>query len=125
MTTHLLQFWNMAATLFSIFFFIAYLFVIFQIVTDLFRDNTLNGFFKSLWIMLLLFIPLITSVFYLILRGKGMAKRQRAYRLDANAAAQYSLCKSPAEQISDAKRLLDQDVISQEEFELLKKKAIN
>lgn len=63
MTTHLLQFWNMAATLFSIFFFIAYLFVIFQIVTDLFRDNTLNGFFKSLWIMLLLFIPLITSIF--------------------------------------------------------------
>ena len=122
MTTHLLQVWNMAATVFSLFFFVAYLFVIFQIVTDLFRDNTLNGFFKSLWIILLLFIPLITSIFYLILRGKGMAKRQRAYRLDTNAA---TLCKSPAEQIWDAKKMLEQGVINQEEFETLKKKAIN
>lgn len=122
MTTYLLQFWNMAATAFSLFFFVAYLFVIFQIVTDLFRDNTLNGFFKSLWIILLLFIPLITSIFYLILRGKGMAKRQRIYRLDTNAS---SLCKSPAEQILDAKKLLEQGVINQEEFEILKEKAIN
>jgi hypothetical protein len=67
------------------------------------------------------FHSLITSIFYLILRGKGMAKRQRAYRLDTNAA---TLCKSPAEQIWDAKKLLEQGVINQEEFETLKKKPL-
>jgi hypothetical protein len=41
MTAHLLTIWDVLATTFSLFFFIAYLFILFQVVSDLFRDHEL------------------------------------------------------------------------------------
>ncbi|MDX2086508.1 MAG: SHOCT domain-containing protein [Kofleriaceae bacterium] len=110
------------------FLFVAYLFVLFQIVTDLFRDTELSGGKKALWIVGLLFIPLITALIYVVARGRGMAARQRAAARRAEAATENYIKdvagRSSVEQITQAKALLDQGTISQDEFALLKQRAI-
>ena len=62
---------------FTVFFFFAYLMVLFQVISDLFRDGELSGLSKALWIVFLIFLPLLTSLVYLLVRGKGMGQRQR------------------------------------------------
>src|SRR6478609_4245638 len=62
------------------FYFIAYLYVVIVIITDLFRDENLNGWLKALWIIALVFVPFLTALVYIIARGKGMAARAQAAR---------------------------------------------
>ncbi|MBG6248581.1 MULTISPECIES: SHOCT domain-containing protein [Symbiopectobacterium] len=128
MATHLLTLWDILVTAFSLFFFIAYLFILFQVVSDLFRDQEASGLYKAAWIVFLLFIPLLTSLIYLIVRGKGMAERHRAQvKKSVSATNEYIrevAGKSPAEQISDAKKLLDNGIITEDEYQKLKAKAL-
>ncbi|WP_392435168.1 SHOCT domain-containing protein [Yersinia sp. HM-2024] len=129
MTNHFLTLWDILATTFSIFFFIAYLLILFQVISDLFRDHELSGFYKAIWILFLLFIPLLTSLVYLITRGKGMAQRYRASVQksvsETNEYIRHVAGKSPAEQIADAKKLLDEGTITESEYQQLKSKALS
>ena len=116
-----------------IFLFVAYLFVLFRIIMDIFRDKSLGGFAKALWLIALLFLPLITALIYLIARGKGMANRD-VEAMEEYRAAQVEYTKdlmkdaskpaTPAEQIAHAKELLDSGAITEEEFDKLKAKAL-
>jgi predicted lipid-binding transport protein (Tim44 family) len=102
--------------------------VLFQIVVDLFRDAELGGVSKAAWIVGLLILPVLTALLYVITRGQGMARRQRAalqqVRSDAETQLRSFAGKSPVEQIADAKALLDAGTISAEEFARLKAKAL-
>ncbi len=116
-----------------IFLFVAYLFVLFRIVMDIFRDKDLGGWAKAIWLVALLFLPLITALAYLIARGKGMAQRD-IEAADEFREAQVEYTKNlmkdagkpvtPADQIAQAKELLDSGSITPEEFEKLKAKAL-
>jgi hypothetical protein len=123
------NFWDIIYLIASTFFFVAYLIVLFQIVIDLFRDADLGGGSKVLWLVGLFFVPLLTALAYVLFRGRGMAERQRASILraksDTDAYIRHVAGKSPAEQIADAKALLDAGTISQEEFAKLKAKALS
>ena len=72
------NFWDMVWLMISTFFFVAYLIIMFQIVVDLFRDSELGGGSKVLWVIGLIFIPVLTAIIYIIARGNGMAQRQQA-----------------------------------------------
>ncbi|MGB9375460.1 MAG: SHOCT domain-containing protein [Jiangellales bacterium] len=116
-----------------IFLFVAYLFVLFRIVMDIFRDKDLGGWAKAIWLVALLFLPLITALAYLIARGKGMAQRD-IEAADEFREAQVEYTKNlmkdagkpvtPADQIAQAKELLDSGSITPEEFDKLKAKAL-
>jgi len=122
------NFWDILYLIASTFFFVAYLIVLFHIVFDLFRDADLGGGSKVLWIVGLIFLPVLTALLYILVRGKGMAERQRAAlqraKSDTDAYIREVAGKSPAEQIADAKTLLDAGTIDQEEFARLKAKAL-
>jgi hypothetical protein len=110
-----------------IFYFTAYIFVVFLIISDLFRDHKLNGWFKALWIIFLVFMPFLTALVYLIARGKGMAERNRERSGGVVAESddyRPSASRTPAEDIAQAKALLDAGTISQGEFDALKSKAL-
>ena len=79
------NFWDMVWLMISTFFFVAYLIIMFQIVVDLFRDHELGGGSKVLWVIGLIFIPVLTAIIYIIARGKGMATRQQASLQKAKA----------------------------------------
>ena len=121
-------FWDAVVLMASTFFFIAYLIVLFQVIVDLFRDSEMGGGSKVLWIVGLIFLPVLTALIYVLARGSGMAERQRAVmrsaKSDTEAYIRQVAGKSPADQIADAKKLLDAGTISSDEFARLKAKAL-
>ena len=123
------NFWDLIQLLLSTFVLIVYLLILFQIIGDLFRDSELGGGSKVLWIIGLVVIPGLTAILYIVIRGRGMAERQRASlqraKSDTDAYIREVAGKSPAEHIADAKALLDAGTITQEEFARLKAKALN
>jgi len=122
------NFWDLMWLILSTFVFVAYLLILFQIVSDLFRDSELGGGSKALWLIGLIFVPMLTALIYVITRGTGMANRQRAAMQRSKAEAEDYIRqvagKSPAEQIADAKALVDAGTITQDEFAKLKAKAL-
>jgi hypothetical protein len=111
------------------FFFIMYLMILFQIIVDIFRDSAMNGWVKAIWLIALLFIPLLTALIYVIARGKGMTERSMAAAQQSRAEAEdyirsVSGSTDPAAQIANAKALLDAGTISQAEFDQIKAKAL-
>ncbi|HET6302134.1 SHOCT domain-containing protein [Microbacterium sp.] len=122
------NFWSLIWWFLWAFVFIAYLMALFAIIGDLFRDHKLNGWWKAVWIIFLVFVPFLTALVYLIARGQGMAERSQKEAQAAQAAADSYIKQvagsSPAEEIAKAKSLLDAGTITQEEYEHLKAKAL-
>jgi len=115
------------------FAFVAYLMVLFAILGDLFRDRDTSGWVKALWIVALIVFPYLSAFVYVVARGRGMAERRVAeaaeVRRETDAyirevAAQPPAPRSPADQIAQAQKMLDQGVISQPEYDRLKAKAL-
>jgi len=109
------------------FYFIAYLYIVVVIITDLFRDEKLNGWLKALWIIALVFVPFLTALVYVIARGRGMAARARAARPGVVPEAddyRPAASSSPSDDIAKAKELLEAGTITQGEFDALKSKAL-
>lgn len=120
--------WDVLWTTLSVFVLLAYLIVLFNVVADVFRDKEMSGWGKAAWLLFLVFVPALTALIYVIVRGKGMNERAEAAAAQArNATEQYIrtvATTSPAEQIAAAKKLLDEGAISAAEFETLKQKAL-
>ena len=116
--------------IFISFAFIAYLMVLFSIIGDIFRDQGTSGWVKALWFVCLIAIPLITAIVYLIAKNDGMRQRELAAareRRDAQEAYIRDVAgagPTPADQIAQAKQLLDSGAVSQAEFDQLKAKAL-
>jgi hypothetical protein len=123
------SFWDVMWFIFVSFAFVAYLMVMFWILGDLFRDRETSGIAKAVWIVALIFLPLLTSLVYLIARGGGMADRARR-SAEAQKQAQDAYIRdvagktTPTDQIAQARGLLDAGVISQSEYDTLKTKAL-
>ncbi len=112
---------------FSLLVMISYLMVLFSIIGDVFRDHSLSGGAKALWIFCLVFFTFITAIIYILVRGKGMTERSIAQaNQNKQAADNYirSVAASPADEIASAKALLDAGTINADEFASLKAKAL-
>ncbi|WP_243229194.1 SHOCT domain-containing protein [Microbacterium sp. CIAB417] len=123
------SFWDIIWWFVWAFAFIAYLFALFAIIGDLFRDRKLNGWWKAVWILFLIFVPFLTALVYLIARGSGMAERGAAEARQAKDATdayiQQVAGSSAADEIAKAKALLDSGAITAEDYAQLKAKALS
>lgn len=124
-----MSFWDIVWFIIISFAFVAYLMVMFTIIADLFKDPETSGVQKALWIVGLIFIPFLTALVYLIAKGKGMAERQArtAEQMREQQAAyikELAGGATPADQIAQAKTMLDSGAITTEEYERLKAKAL-
>lgn len=111
------------------FFFIAYLILLFQIISDLLRDKALSGGIKALWILCLFVAPFISALIYVIMRGKGMALRgEMRVRESVEEAENYirevAGAQTPTQQIEAAKALLAAGDINEAEYARLKEIAL-
>jgi hypothetical protein len=124
------SFWDVIWWTIWVFAFIAYLWAVIAIISDLFRDHTLNGWWKAVWIIFLIFLPFITALVYLIARGNGMAERAQRDATQARQATDEYIrqtaggATSPSDEIAKAKALLDAGTITPQEYDLLKAKAL-
>ena len=122
------SFWEFFWLTLSIFFFVAVLLVLFNVIVDLFRDHELSGWAKAVWVVFLIVVPALTALVYLVVRGPGMAERSaataRQAKADTDAYIRDVAATSPADQIARAKALLDTGAIDQEEYVVLKARAL-
>ena len=123
------NFWDIFWWFFLVYAFIAFLWALFAVIGDLFRDDTLSGWWKAVWIIFLIFAPFLSALIYVIARGRGMAERHQAAMgggrdTDTYVPPPIMTIPNPADQIASAQKLLDQGAINQAEFDQLKQKAL-
>jgi hypothetical protein len=115
--------------LLAVFFMVIYFMILFRIIVDIFRSDDMGGWAKAGWLLILIFLPLLTMLIYVIARGKGMAERDvKEYSQMQAAQDDYirsvAASNDPTAQIKQAHDLLASGAISQEEFDALKAKAL-
>ena len=122
------NFWEFLWLIAISFFLLSYLMVLVRIVVDVFRDNSMGGFAKALWIIALLLVPLLTALIYIIARGQGMAQRQladeRKFKSQTDAYIREVAQATPADQIARAKTLLHEGAITEAEYAEIKAAAL-
>jgi len=124
------SFWEFIWIVIGSFLLVAYLMMLFHIFADIFRDDSLGGWGKALWSIFVIIAPFLGALVYLIARGSGMAQRSLAQARQIQAEqAEYirsvaDVASSPADQVAQAKQLLDSGAITQQEFEAMKAKAL-
>src|SRR3954468_23358294 len=105
------DFWEILWWLFCFYAFFAFLWALFMVIGDLFRDHELSGWLKAVWIIFLVFVPLLSVLVYMVARGKGMAQRSREQvrrnKAETDAYIRQAAAASPTEEIAKAKALMD------------------
>lgn len=116
-------------TIFEIFAFVVWFWLLFVILMDVFRSRDLSGWGKAGWTIFVLFLPLIGILAYLIVRGRSMHERsaeqasqqEQAFRSYVQEAAGSP---SSADQLTKLADLRQHGVISPDEFEQEKRKIL-
>ena len=114
-------------TVLSIFFVVVWIWVLITVLVDVFRDQELSGGLKAVWVFFLVFLPVITVLIYLIVRGGGMRERALAEQQQAQRATdEYirSVAASPVDELHKLHDLREKGAISPEEYERLKAKVL-
>jgi len=122
-------FWDFLIWVFWFYILFACIWIFITIIVDLFRDHTLNGWGKALWVIFLVVVPFLAALIYLVARGRGMAQRELERRGQAQSQADSYIrsvagASSPTSEIESAKKLLDGGAITQAEYDTLKAKAL-
>ena len=116
-------------TILIFFLWVGWFMLLFHVLGDVFRRRDISGWSKTLWLIVLLFVPFLGVFIYLIANGDEMAKRN-AEQVAAAQGEVDSYVRSvagssgAAGEIERAKGLLDSGAINQQEFDAIKAKAL-
>jgi Short C-terminal domain/Phospholipase_D-nuclease N-terminal len=118
----------------SIFWFMllfAWISLLFRIMADVFRDDTLSGAGKAGWTILIIFFPWLGVLIYLIVRGGAMNERavRDAQAADAQMRAYVQNAaggggSSVASELRELAGLRDSGVLTPAEYETAKAKVL-
>lgn len=116
-------------TMIIFFCWVAWIWVLVLIISDLFSRHETSGWIKALWIVILIVLPFLGSLIYLIANGSGMARRrmeqQQASRQQFDSYVQnVAGSGGGASELAKAKELLDSGAINQVEYDQLKAKVL-
>jgi flagellar biosynthesis/type III secretory pathway M-ring protein FliF/YscJ len=116
-------------TMFEIFAFVVWFWLLFVVLTDVYRSRDLSGWAKAAWTIFVIFLPLIGILTYLIVRGRSMNQRaaQQAQRQEEafrSYVQETAGSPSSADQIAKLADLRQRGVISSAEFENEKSKVL-
>jgi hypothetical protein len=116
-------------TMIIFFAWVAWIWILIVLFTDIFRRRDIGGWGKAAWVIFLIVLPFLGSLIYLIANHDGMADRQakqiqgQQEQFDSYVR-EVAADSGPAAQIDKAKKLLDDGTITQSEFDALKAKAL-
>ena len=119
-TTFLDVFWYMLL----FFLWIMFFWVFISVVADIFRRDDMSGWAKAGWLLLIIVLPLLGILIYVIARPKMTAQDVRMIT-QAEAAQRAASGVSTADELAKLKDLHTQGVLSDQEYESLKQKAIS
>ena len=112
-------FWSFVA----FFFWFMAIWIFITIFGDIFRRNDLTGGMKAVWIIVLCILPFLGAIIYMVARPK-MTAQDLQMLTQADAAAKAAAGVSPADEIAKLQELRTAGVLSEEEFQALKAKAL-
>lgn len=118
-------FLEILGTMIVFFAWIIWIWVLVVILSDVFRRSDLSGWGKAGWTLFLIVLPFLGALIYLGVHGRDINER----RIQDMERSRYGTAGSgpaagPAEQIAEAKRLLDGGAIDEAEFAELKRRAL-
>jgi type VI protein secretion system component VasK len=122
---------NLFWTMLWFFLFVAWIYLLIVVVTDIFRSDDLSGWAKALWVLFVVIVPWLGILVYLIARGDKMSARaasdyqrrdeeMRAYVRDAAGTSGAST----ADELTKLAALRDSGTITADEFEQQKAKLL-
>jgi Short C-terminal domain/Phospholipase_D-nuclease N-terminal len=120
-------FWSMV----WLFLWIAWIFLLFRVIADIFRSHDMSGWGKALWAIFVVVVPFLGVFIYLIARGQGMAERDVAQARSSEAAFQSYVRETAgsdggtASELSKLADLRAQGVLTDAEFEAQKAKLLS
>jgi hypothetical protein len=97
------------------------------VIVDVFRSDDLSGWGKAGWLLLIVILPLIGVLIYLIARGHKMGEHAVRHAREQDAAfRQYvrSAATTPADDLEKLEDFKNRGVITEEEFQRAKQKAL-
>jgi hypothetical protein len=122
-------FWSML----WFFLFVIWIWLLIAIFSDIFRSDDLSGWGKAIWSIFVIFLPYLGVFAYLIARGHKM----REHAVEAAQAQDHAMRSyikdvagtdggggGTADELARLAELRDKGVISDEEFQKLKARAI-
>ena len=116
-------------TMFVIFAWVIWFWLLITVFADIFRRHDIGGGKKTLWIIFVIVLPFLGVFIYLISQSKEMTERNEK-QARAQQAQMDDYVKSvagsggSAAEIEKAKQLLDSGAISQSEYDAIKAKAL-
>jgi hypothetical protein len=120
---------NFFWTMLFFFVFILWIFLLIQVIVDVFRSRDLSGLSKALWLLFIIVLPFLGVLIYLIARGGKMHEHQAADAKNAqdafSAAVRQAGGTSVADEIHKLSDLKSKGVLSDAEFDAAKAKLIN
>ncbi|MEU6880366.1 SHOCT domain-containing protein [Streptomyces sp. NPDC046712] len=127
---------NVFWTMLWFFLWIMWLFLLFKVITDIFRDHEMNGWAKAGWLIFCILLPYLGVLVYVIARGKGMTRRDLDQARENEAAFQSYIRKaagtapgegkgSSVDELARLAELKDKGAITNEEFERAKAKVLS
>jgi len=117
-------------TMLMLFIWIAWLFILFQVIFDIFRSHDMGGWGKAGWFLLVVVLPLLGVLIYVLARGDGMRERdiKRAQdqqsQMDAYVRQAAGSSSGVADELTKLSDLKSSGVISDEEFAAQKAKLL-
>lgn len=116
-------------TILWIFGFVIWIWLLIAVISDLFRDREQSGLAKALWVLAIIFFPILGVVAYLILRGGRMHERaaRQAQAMDEQTRAyirQVAGTPSTADELAKLAHLRDQGILTPEEYEQQKARLL-
>jgi len=122
-------FLNILWSMIIFFAWVAWIWLMIMILSDVFSRRDLSGWGKAGWTIVLIVLPFLGALIYLIAQSDGMAQR-RAEDAQGQKAQMDDYVRSvagsggAAAEIDKAKQLLDSGAITQTEYEAIKVKAL-
>lgn len=116
-----------------VFLWVLWIFLLFRIIVDLFRDDSLSGWAKTGWLLFVLVLPFLGVLVYVIARGTGMGRREQRSAEDQQRAIDEYIRKtagaegagrSHADELTKLGELRSRGDITEEEFQRAKEKIL-
>lgn len=115
-------------TFLMIFLFVVWIWILISVFIDLFRTD-MSGWFKALWVLFIIFLPLLGVLAYLIVHGSDMQQRAMDHAVSQKKAQddyirEMSGGGGSAEELEKLAQLRNQGVLTDEEFAAQKAKIL-
>ena len=118
-------------TMLLIFLWVAWIFLLFRIIADIFRNHEMGGFAKALWLIFVVIAPFLGVLIYVIVYSGDMAERdlksmqKQQEQFDAYVRQTAGSASSSADELVKLAALKDQGIINDAEFAAQKAKLLS